>query len=638
MFQLAKWIWINPENHTDEYGHFKTSFRYAKGRAILRISCDGNYNAYVNHQLVAFGQYPDYPHYKIYQDIDITKECSPSTENILEIIVWHYGIDYSSIYYPATPGLIFEVQNESSILTYSDKTVLSKLHEHYISYQNKKITSQLGLGFHYDARDEHHDFHDSFEVDKTVEFFERPIKDLLIGNRVTSTLIQANHTSMIFDLGDQRVGFLDIDIVSQEEQNIVITYGENLVNNNVQRIIGDRDFSVSYYAKKGENLYTNYFLRFGGRYLQIYFDHPIEVHYFGLKAVDYPVTLKNDLQLSGLQKQIYDVSIKTLLNCMHEHYEDCPWREQSLYTQDSRNQMLCGYYAFDDAHYQRSNLVLISKGQRESGLLDICFPCKIEISIPFFSLVYPIAVYEYMIHTQDDSILDEVYSVCSNIIKAFEDRIDEQGLISHFDLPYWNFYEWSEGSDSYNELIGQKGAVDSKDVYSLILNCFFLYVMQFYKKLSKWKKVEYSFNEEKMTRAIHAMFYNEKEGLYRLSNQRDMYSVLGNSMAILAKVPSVTEAKDLIKKMQNGEQLVPVTLSMKCYFYDALLLISQEYKDYIINDIDQTYSYMLSQGATTFWETIKGKEDFDGAGSLCHGWSAMPVYYYHSLLKGQTNR
>lgn len=26
-----------------------------------------------------------------------------------------------------------------------------------------------------------------------------------------------------------------------------------------------------------------------------------------------------------------------------------------------------------------------------------------------------------------------------------------------------------------------------------------------------------------------------------------------------------------------------------------------------------------------------GESDFDGAGSLCHGWSAMPVYYYNIL-------
>jgi len=73
---------------------------------------------------------------------------------------------------------------------------------------------------------------------------------------------------------------------------------------------------------------------------------------------------------------------------------------------------------------------------------------------------------------------------------------------------------------------------------------------------------------------------------------------------------------------------------MKAFLYDALLGIDQErYSDWVINDIDQTYSYMLEQGATSFWETIDGAKAFENAGSLCHGWSAIPIIYYHRLLQ-----
>ena len=33
-------------------------------------------------------------------------------------------------------------------------------------------------------------------------------------------------------------------------------------------------------------------------------------------------------------------------------------------------------------------------------------------------------------------------------------------------------------------------------------------------------------------------------------------------------------------------------------------------------------------GATSFWETVEGVEDGDLSCSLCHGWSALPIYYY----------
>ena len=77
--------------------------------------------------------------------------------------------------------------------------------------------------------------------------------------------------------------------------------------------------------------------------------------------------------------------------------------------------------------------------------------------------------------------------------------------------------------------------------------------------------------------------------------------------------------------------MTDVSLSMNCYFYDALLSVDKSYKDYIMKDIEEKYSYMLSCGATTFWETIEGAKAFSNAGSLCHGWSALPIYYFDVL-------
>ena len=68
------------------------------------------------------------------------------------------------------------------------------------------------------------------------------------------------------------------------------------------------------------------------------------------------------------------------------------------------------------------------------------------------------------------------------------------------------------------------------------------------------------------------------------------------------------------------------------FVYDALLAADKENKDFVLADIREKYGYMLENGATSFWETIVGEADFNKAGSLCHGWSAMPIYYYRTLL------
>jgi hypothetical protein len=171
----------------------------------------------------------------------------------------------------------------------------------------------------------------------------------------------------------------------------------------------------------------------------------------------------------SLLQKIYDVSVNTLKKCMHEHYEDCPWREQAMYALDSRNQMLCGYYAFKGYGYQKENLLFISKGQREDGLLSLCFPTGIDIPIPFFSLVYLLQVRDYVQHSYDYAVLDELRPVLDRIINAFESRIDKNGLIPNFPYPYWNFYEWAEESNNESE-ITRKSDEPYKLQYDIILN------------------------------------------------------------------------------------------------------------------------------------------------------------------------
>ena len=71
---------------------------------------------------------------------------------------------------------------------------------------------------------------------------------------------------------------------------------------------------------------------------------------------------------------------------------------------------------------------------------------------------------------------------------------------------------------------------------------------------------------------------------------------------------------------------------MKYFLYDALLKTGKSFDCFILEDIRKTYKKMLDEGATSFFETELGEKDFDGAGSLCHGWSgAIPIYFYNIL-------
>jgi hypothetical protein len=51
----------------------------------------------------------------------------------------------------------------------------------------------------------------------------------------------------------------------------------------------------------------------------------------------------------------------------------------------------------------------------------------------------------------------------------------------------------------------------------------------------------------------------------------------------------------------------------------------------VLSEIRNEYQKMLDGESGAVWETAEGQSAFDGAGSLCHGWSAIPIYFYHKL-------
>jgi hypothetical protein len=52
----------------------------------------------------------------------------------------------------------------------------------------------------------------------------------------------------------------------------------------------------------------------------------------------------------------------------------------------------------------------------------------------------------------------------------------------------------------------------------------------------------------------------------------------------------------------------------------------------VFDDVATRWGDMLAYGATSFWETFSGMAEysFGGAGSLCHGWAALPIYVYYT--------
>lgn len=631
VFEKSEFIWIDDTN-IDTYGEFYASFK-ANSSPICRLSCDGDYTLFINGRYVASNQYGDFEHYKIYDEIDLSDYILDG-ENHLAILVHHFGKD-SQRYKRYQTGVIFEICENNEILLASNESILSRKSKSYISGIGREITGQLGFSYTYDAKNEDlwqigqgNDFKKSLPVSKNCIFYKRPIKKQIHGDTVYGNVISSeNNTHFVIDLGKEITGLLSFEI--EGEADLEIAYGESLTNGSVRKLIGGRRFYIDYFSKKGKNDFTHYMLRFACRYLEITATSPIILHKIGLIPQTYPTVRRAMPRLNEADAKIYEACVNTLELCMMEHYVDCPWREQCLYAFDSRNQMLCGYYAFEggNTEYVRSNLLLMSKDRRSDGLLSICYPCGVDLTIPSFSLHYITSIKEYLIYSKDLSLYCEVENKIKEILSTFTGRI-ENGLVPTFEgASHWNFYDWSPFSE---------GALyqNTGKEYDCILNCLLIIALKNYKEICNIvnKAFEYKNELTCLQEATKNKFFDKDRGLF-LVKEENSYTELVNSLAILADLCTQSEADFIAGKLARGE-LISCSLSFKCFKYDALLSVDSSYCDTVLEEIRKTYLKM-AESTSTVWETDEGESAFDNAGSLCHGWSAIPIYYYNKLTNHQ---
>ncbi len=687
MFENARWIWAENAEGPDSYAEFIADIEVtdAAGTTIA-ISADSNYALYINGVFADSGQYADFPFHKVYDEIDVSRLVSPGV-NRIAVIVWYYGVP-SFTYYIGDPGLIFEVRQDGRQILVSDEKILSRKSRRYAGGRCTYITSQLGLTFHADLthgeewmRSGGEGFTPSVLCKKMpARLWPREIKKLELADEPHAVMVQQgsfvygddadNGSKMqnaalsfrsayemsgkwpygkelsaeggsgiffIMDMGSETAGYVDFDIEVPAECEAEIGWGEHLVDGRCRTSIAERNFSASVTLAAGRNVYMNPFRRLGCRYVQ-FFVHSdrVRINHAGVRTCDYPVRRKPFKTNNLLHREIYEVCCNTLIKCMHEHYEDCPWREQSFYTLDSRNQMLCGYYAFEGFEFPRAGLRLIAMSIREDGQLPICFPTNERLAIPFFTLAFLIQLEEYFRYSGDAETVAFCFEAARKIIDTFTGRIDEKGLIPNFDetKKYWNFYEWQP----YLNGRGNEGLV-----YDTCLNAMLSLALGSFAALCDVTKTDpapYLAARKALNSNIADRLYDADSGLFLIciGQERAQRSVLANALALLCGAADGLDREKMLQVIldngsgDTGIEIIPATLSMHTFRYEALLCEDRErYKKAIIDEIDRVYLKMLRAGATSFWETEKGEADFYRAGSLCHGWSAMPIYYYNTL-------
>lgn len=679
-FDCAAWIWHGEEPVFNETVEFLAEFTAADPAACrIRLSVNTQYALYINDVFVDCNQFSDYDTWKSWDELSLAAFVRPGANALRLCVNWHG--DASSVYRPYPAGAAFAVYEGDALLIASGETTLVRRDTRYAAAGVEKVTGQLSYSFRYDANAAL-----PAPVPATVLAYEwplypRPIKKLCIdpvepvsvwaegrfteddfareqptiARRMQAAAVVAQAPNavrpvlpaaqghvlrdnfIILDLGKEQVGYFALDIDLPEAGDIFIGWGEHLEDLRVRTTVGGRNFAALYRGHAGRNTFFYPFKRMGLRYVQLHvFAKGATLYYAGVRPARYPVDTVNLFSCADhLHSQIYRTSLRTLQHCMHEHYEDCPWREQALYTMDSRNQMLCGYYTFEEYDFAKASLRLMALGLRGDHTLELTNPGKVSITIPSFTAIYLIQLGEYLQASDDVEFVREVYPVAADIAAGLMARMEPTGLMRRFEgAQYWNFYEWQEGLAG---ICGRETAADQQAYDAPLMAFAAMGLAQMSAICTRLGYAEEAARcaaaKETLNAALNAYFWQPEKGYYAttLENGELRHACeLTQALAVCCgAVPRARLEKVLATLTgEMGQDFYPVTLSHSIFKYEALLRLPTVYGRFVFREIARLFGAMLYKDATTFWETADGAAAFDNAGSLCHAWSAIPAYLY----------
>ncbi len=694
-FARSRWIWNDDTATENQHVCFRTAFEYSPGgAAVLHIAADSDFVAYLNGVRVGQGQFGDWPEEKTYSTFDAAPALRPG-RNVLAILAYYRGRNFST-YAPGPPGLIAElgeaVSNsgwrcrKSPAFTSGTVPITTSQMGFSAAFDARKNDDWLSPGY------DDSGWESARERELRATLTPRPVPPLLHLPAIPGTVAIQGHLLRrkegetfsvtmaadllgslpfreafilpdhhgqrrpalpnrlafrpvgdgcngyfaIADLGAAYAGLVTFKLTAPAGTVCDIAVGEHLDDGRVRAKIGYRNFADRYICREGDNEFTFPFRRVAGRYAEIHVanmgEGAITLGYLGIVPTELELPPVAGFSSSDpLADRRYHVGCRTMELCMHEHYEDCPWREQALYAYDSRNQALYGYYRWGNYNFARASIDLLGCGFRTDGLLQLCAPCRMDLTIPAFAFVWVAEMAEYELHSGDLTLFDRYRGQIEAMIGKVLDRFDAAaGLFRlHGEPHHWHFYEWTAGLDG-----------NSDNAKTGIHAAFNLY---FYEMLGSYLDMLARRNEENRDMAahrhglgagIHRNFWNGKfyaaildNGVLRGAHEHIQALALYNRIVPEPLIPAVVNAL-------LGRTLSPISFSAMSYLVRGLMPLGREARREVEGRLAEAFNPLILSGASTLWETPLGANDFSGAGSLCHAWSSIDVYFDHAEVLG----
>nr|WP_295924284.1 alpha-L-rhamnosidase C-terminal domain-containing protein [uncultured Dyadobacter sp.] len=339
----------------------------------------------------------------------------------------------------------------------------------------------------------------------------------------------------------------------------------------------------------------------------------------------YPFEQKAKLQTQNPEMaKMLDIGWRTARLCAFETYMDCPYYEQLQYIGDARIQALVSMYNAGDDRLIRNALTLMDHSRIAEGITLSRYPTDLHQQIPTFSLWWVAMLHDYYIYRPDQNFIKDKLPGARQVLSFFEHYQGADGSLKN--VPYWIFTDWTQGK-GWDFGMAPVG----KDGESAVLDMQLLWTYQLAAELEndlglKELAGRYKAKAEQLKKTIHSKYWDAGKGLYADTKEKNTFSQHANSLAILSRIVTPADAKQLASKMQSDTTLAPASIYFKFYLHQAYTKAGLG--DNYLSWLDK-WRENMALGLTTWAET----SDVSTSRSDCHAWGSSPnIEFFRTIL------
>jgi len=635
----GEWIWLsNPQPATTNvYAVFRTELPV--GADALRVSVSGTYAAKVDGKVVAFGQYTDFPQDKTYTETSLVPSDRPRT---LTVETWFAGNRFSS-HYDGEPGLWAEILASNRVVNASSRRWQAAPMDAYAFGPCTILFVSLNYTWEYDACKAKTEpaWTSARELRNPMMSARprpRPVEPAAVVRTAVGRKIGGGADYALYDFGEEVTGMLSFRLTAPRGRKVEIVHGEFLRNGRLSdhAVVGNPGNPrrvVDTFIADGASDYTHWFRRYGLRYLEFRWQgdgvavEPPEVLVTELKGLETPPFSCSD----PLFEKMHEISCRTLRCCLHEKYENCPWREQSICQYDMRNQMLFGYPLWGNYDRAAAMLRLFGAAEKEHGYLPAIAPSTSGTTIPMFTFAWMGAVCDHAWYSGEDTLFKEQLPRIRRMLKKILARRKGELYTIPEKLPgawVWNYCEPGD-----LEFCGNP----PNAFYNLYLHETLRDLAKVLRRLRETDEAaDYERRAVALGKALE-VYWDEERGAYADSftpeGKRDVFYGHIQALYLAEGIVPKERVPRVIAAVREGKVKMPELSALRYLVKGVFECGTDDDRRWMHEKIREIYGGMIAAGATTWWEASSGAK-YSSSGSLCHGWSAMPAWYTAEYILG----